>query len=138
MRGVYGNARRARALSPVAETSPQSVVVAGDDFWTGPTPVGADFQRLHHQMHSGPHHAATRPAGPGAWWAPTPWWRSLLVDPVQALLPLAGAGLGAYHGYKRTKSVGWALGYSAAGSLFPLVTGGIALAQGFGKPKGSR
>lgn len=40
-----------------------------------------------------------------------------------------------YHGYKRNRSVGWALAWGAAGALFPIVTPAIALAQGFGKRK---
>ena len=47
---------------------------------------------------------------------------------------LSGA-LCTYHGYKRNDSVGWALGWGALGSLFPVVTPVIALAQGFGKKK---
>ena len=41
----------------------------------------------------------------------------------------------AYHGYKRTKSVGWALGWSAFGALAPLLAPVIAVAEGFAKPK---
>lgn len=40
-----------------------------------------------------------------------------------------------YHGYKRNRSVGWALVWGAAGAFFPIVTPAIALAQGFGKRK---
>ncbi len=48
---------------------------------------------------------------------------------------LASVGACAYHGYKRTQSVGWAIGWAAVGALFPVVSVGIALAQGFGKAK---
>lgn len=41
----------------------------------------------------------------------------------------------AYHGYKRNKSIGWAIGWSLLGGLSPLLTNVIAVAQGFGKPK---
>lgn len=41
----------------------------------------------------------------------------------------------AYHGYRRTGSVWWAIGWSLFGALaFPLAVP-IALAQGFGAPK---
>lgn len=41
----------------------------------------------------------------------------------------------AYHGYKRTKSVGWALGWAAFGAFAPLLAPVIAVAEGFGKPR---
>ncbi len=49
-------------------------------------------------------------------------------------LGIAGTALGAYHGYKRTGSVGWALGWALLGGLFPIITIPVAYAQGFGKP----
>lgn len=50
---------------------------------------------------------------------------------------LASAGASAYHGYKRNESVGWAVVWGLLGSMFPIITPAVALAQGFGKPKGS-
>lgn len=60
------------------------------------------------------------------------------VDPAIAtglrVASLAGASLGAYHGYKRNHgSIGWALAWAFFGSVFPLITVPIALAQGFGE-----
>lgn len=52
-----------------------------------------------------------------------------------AVSMLAG-GAAAYHGYKRTGSIGWAVGWALLGSLVPIVTIPVALAQGFGKKKG--
>lgn len=51
-----------------------------------------------------------------------------------AVRPISAVAMG-YHGYKRTKSIGWALAYSAFGAIAPLVAPAIGLAQGFGKPK---
>jgi hypothetical protein len=48
---------------------------------------------------------------------------------------LASAGASAYHGYKRNESVGWAVVWGILGSMFPIITPAVALAQGFGKPK---
>ena len=48
---------------------------------------------------------------------------------------VAGTALGAYHGYRRTESVGWAIGWALLGGLFPYITIPVALAQGFGKPE---
>lgn len=56
-------------------------------------------------------------------------------DSAGIMLSMAGAAAGAYHGYKRNGSVGWAIGWAMLGSIFPLITGGVAVAQGFGKPK---
>lgn len=52
-----------------------------------------------------------------------------------SLASIAGAGLGAYHGYKRNNSVGWALGWAFLGSLFPIITIPVSMAQGFGERK---
>jgi hypothetical protein len=46
----------------------------------------------------------------------------------------ASVAAGAYHGYKRNNSVGWALWWGFMGWLAPVVTPAIAVAQGFGKP----
>lgn len=48
---------------------------------------------------------------------------------------VAGMGSGAYHGYRRNDSVGWAIGWALLGGLFPVVTIPVSIAQGFGKPK---
>lgn len=47
---------------------------------------------------------------------------------------MLGAAVATYHGYKRTKSVGWTLVWSAFGGLSPVFTTVLAVAQGFGKP----
>ena len=47
----------------------------------------------------------------------------------------AGVAL-AYHGYRRTGSVFWALVYGFGGRWFPLEAVPIAVAQGFGQKKG--
>ena len=41
----------------------------------------------------------------------------------------------AYHGYRRNNSLGWALWWGFMGSLFPIFTPVIAVAQGYGKRK---
>lgn len=48
---------------------------------------------------------------------------------------IAGAGLGGYHGYKRHNSWGWAIGWSIAGSILPILVIPVAFAQGIGKRK---
>jgi hypothetical protein len=40
-----------------------------------------------------------------------------------------------YHGWKRTKSVGWTAAYGLFGAALPVISVGVALAQGFGKRK---
>lgn len=52
-----------------------------------------------------------------------------------SLAATAGAGLGAYHGYKRNESIGWALWWGFWGGLVPVFTVPVAFAQGFGKKK---
>lgn len=52
------------------------------------------------------------------------------------VISATGAGLSAYHGYKRSRgSIGSAIGWGILGSFFGILTVPIALAQGFGKPK---
>jgi hypothetical protein len=48
-------------------------------------------------------------------------------------LTLGGTAAGAYHGYKRNNSLGWAIGWALLGGLFPVITLSVAAAQGFGK-----
>lgn len=51
-------------------------------------------------------------------------------------LTALGTAVGAYHGYHRNKkSVGWGIGWGLLGSLFPVITTGVALVQGPGKSK---
>lgn len=56
---------------------------------------------------------------------------SRFVDAVKPALILGAA----YHGYRRNQSVMWALGWVVAARIAPVVTSGIAVAQGFGKRK---
>lgn len=44
---------------------------------------------------------------------------------------------GAYHGYKRNDSVGWAIVWGLLGGLFPVITPAIAAAHGFGERRKS-
>jgi len=44
---------------------------------------------------------------------------------------------GAYHGYKRNQSVGWAIGWALLGFMSPVIAMPVALAQGFGTRKGA-
>lgn len=48
-----------------------------------------------------------------------------------------GAVMAGIHGSKRNKgSTGWTLVWAALGFTFPLITNGVAVVQGFGKPAG--
>ena len=52
------------------------------------------------------------------------------------ILSLAGAGLGAYHGYKRYGESGWgAFGWFLLGGMFPVIAIPVMFAQGFGQRK---
>ncbi len=53
--------------------------------------------------------------------------------PLWAVTATAGAAASVYHGYKRNNSIGWALWWGLMGSMFPVVTVPVAIAQGFGK-----
>ena len=48
-------------------------------------------------------------------------------------LSVIGMATGAYHGYKRNDSVGWAIGWGLLGGLFPIITIPVSIAQGYGK-----
>jgi hypothetical protein len=61
-----------------------------------------------------------------------------VVQPMSTVARLvvgASVAASAYHGYRRNRSVGWAIWWAAMGGLFPIVTPAIALAQGFGQPE---
>ncbi len=66
----------------------------------------------------------------------SPLRRTLAV--AYALASVAGTGIGAYHGYKRNDSVGWAIGWALLGGLFPVVVIPVAYAQGIGERKRGR
>lgn len=53
--------------------------------------------------------------------------------PLWTFLSVVSSAAGAFHGYRRNQSVGWAVAWGAAGAVFPIVTPAIALAQGFGE-----
>lgn len=50
---------------------------------------------------------------------------------------IAAIGAAAYHGYRRNSSVGWAVGWGLLAGLSPPIVIGVALAEGFAKPKRS-
>lgn len=51
-------------------------------------------------------------------------------------LSLVSAAASAFHGYRRNQSIGWAVWWFFMGSIFPVFTPVIAIAQGYGKRKG--
>jgi hypothetical protein len=59
---------------------------------------------------------------------------STLSSPVWMVIRTASMAASAYHGYRRNNSVGWALWWGFMGTLFPVITPVIAVAEGFGKP----
>lgn len=61
--------------------------------------------------------------------------RKSIMSAVWGVASVAGAAAGAYHGYKRNQSIGWAFVWALAGSVAPVITVPVAFAQGFGKPK---
>lgn len=59
------------------------------------------------------------------------------VGPAHVALGIIAAvatAAGAYHGYRRHDSVGWAIGWGLASGLFPYIALPIAAAQGFAEP----
>jgi hypothetical protein len=56
-------------------------------------------------------------------------------SPVYQVLSFVGMAAGAYHGYKRNNSIGWAIAWGLLGGIAPVITLPVSLAQGFGKPK---
>lgn len=52
---------------------------------------------------------------------------------VEGVIVLGSSAASAYHGYKRNRSVGWAVWWGLMGFIFPIVTPAVAIAQGFGK-----
>lgn len=61
-----------------------------------------------------------------------PWYKAYRA------LGMVGSIAGAYHGYKRNESVGWAIGWGLFGSILPFVALPVAYFQGFGKREKGR
>ena len=62
-----------------------------------------------------------------------------VLTPLGLMIASVGAIVGAYHGTRRNRgSVGWGLVWGLAGATAPLITTGIAVAQGYGSPRESR
>jgi len=51
---------------------------------------------------------------------------------VHGLMSMAGAGLCAYHGWKRNENYGWTILWSLFGGVLPPIALVVALLQGFG------
>lgn len=51
------------------------------------------------------------------------------------ILTIASGAASAYHGYKRNQSIGWGVWWFLMGSIFPIITPVIGVAQGFAKPR---
>lgn len=47
---------------------------------------------------------------------------------------VVSTGIGVFHGYRRNNSLGWALVWGVMGSVAPIITPAVALAQGLGEP----
>jgi hypothetical protein len=60
---------------------------------------------------------------------------SPVVRAVYGLFSTAAAVSGAYHGYKRNESVGWAVGWFIFGGLLPMLSVPIMFAEGFAERK---
>jgi len=58
-----------------------------------------------------------------------------ITDSASRLVQTAAVVGAAYHGYRRTGKVRWAVGWALLAALAPYITTGVALAQGFGKRK---
>lgn len=58
------------------------------------------------------------------------------ISTARKVLGWVAVGAATYHGYRRNQSVGWAIGWAVAAGFAPIITTGIAVAQGFGKRKG--
>jgi len=50
-------------------------------------------------------------------------------------LTVAASAAATFHGYRRNKSVFWALVYGLGAMMFPIATTAVTLGQGWGKPK---
>lgn len=58
------------------------------------------------------------------------------LSPVGLAVMAVSSAAGAWHGYRRNGSVGWALAWAAFGAAAPVLSTVIAAAQGFGRRKG--
>lgn len=80
--------------------------------------------------------AVAVPSSPAATLAPAP--AEPQITPLGAALVIADIALTgalAYHGYRRNKSIGWALVWAVLGGAVPIIGVPVALAQGFAEPK---
>ena len=138
------------ATPPVATTPVATTPPGAQYLYCTPAPAPAETPATTPVANTG------RLAPSLAAFAPTTTWRSNLFKPqdltstgqlataagdawtfLASSLGLIGTGLGAYHGYRRTGSVGWTIAWALLGGLFPIITIPVAFAQGFGRPEPS-
>ena len=62
-----------------------------------------------------------------------PKWRKYA--PLYGWLATASVAANTYHGYRRNKSLPWALWWGLMGAAFPVLSTSVAFAQGFGERK---
>ena len=80
-------------------------------------PMSTGHTAYHHVGHTAYHHVGLDPA-------------------TGQLLGVAAMGAAAFHGYRRYRSMGWALAFALFAGLNPWITLGVAVGQGFAKRKG--
>jgi hypothetical protein len=67
---------------------------------------------------------------------PIGWvWKPSASTYVWGALSTVSMAVSAYHGYKRNESVGWAIWWGLMGSIFPVITPVIAVAEGYAEPE---
>lgn len=54
---------------------------------------------------------------------------------VWGVLSVASGVMSGFHGYRRNQSVGWGVAWFVLGTILPVITPTIAVAQGYGKRK---
>ncbi len=128
---TVGNVVEVASMSNLGKVS--AMLGAADDPVVGmpEPPAPAGVPPLEYQNPNDPYAQAVRMG----YMTPDQVKLSKTITLVMIPVRMVSSAASAYHGYRRNDSIGWAAWWGIMGTIFPIITPTIGLAQGWGKRK---